>query len=122
PGTPISATMLCQNVGETEFRADSVPVVNVATGAAETLVFGAAPDAGVVKLEAGDGKVVATNAIAAPQGSDFPARSWVLAIPPGHKSAHLDSIAEDGEKLGTIDGTRYLDQLAAWQRSVADAY
>jgi len=114
--------MLCQDLGKTEFKADSVPVVNVATGAAETLVFGPAPGAGMVKLDADDRRVVATNAIAVPQASDFPARSWVMAVPAGHESARLDSINENGEKLGTIDGTRYLDQLAAWQRSVAKAY
>lgn len=121
PGTPMSATVLCQNVGETEFKAASVPVVNPLTGEAETLLFGAVPGAGTVQLDADDGTTVAANATPLPPGSSFPARPWVMAVPSGPRTGDLHSTDENGRQQRTIDASRYLDQLSIWRRNLITA-
>jgi hypothetical protein len=124
PGSPIAGTLLCQDAGKAEFKADSVPVVNAVSGDAETLVFGAAPaSTSAVRLTLDGGKTIAANTSevlpGSAFGSGFPGRPWVVVVPAGHKSGQLDALDENGGKQTTLDASRYLDQLAIWQRSVA---
>src|SRR5690349_7422958 len=81
PGSPMAGTLLCQDAGKAEFKADTVPVVNAVSGAAETLMFGAAPShTSAVKLTLDNDEGIAANTTDASPGSSFgsgfPGRVW----------------------------------------------
>jgi hypothetical protein len=115
-GSPISATMLCQDVGKTDFKADSVPVINRATGESEILLFGSSPGGtDAVDLTA-DGDKVGTRTEDAQDGVG--GRPWVMAVPSGHRKGELTASDEDAKATATLDASRYLDQLAIWERNL----
>jgi hypothetical protein len=115
----VGGTLLCQRVGKSEFKADSVPVVNSATGKAETLLFGTAPEAASSVELTADGD---TSPAEHKQGpSDFPGDAWVVVVPSGKKTGELKSMDANGKTQAKLDASTYFDQLATWERSVASS-
>jgi len=115
-GTPIGATMLCQSLGESRFKADSVPVVNTSTGKAEALVFGSARE-GVasVVLSTDRGEQDQARTTEAPWNFGA-SRPWVVVVRSDQSTARLRAIGGDGALRGELDATTYLEQLAIWER------
>jgi hypothetical protein len=111
-GTASLGTLLCQREGEAKFKANGLPVVDTATGQAETLVFGAVPrDASSVMVR---GSSARAELRAAPQS---PGNAWLVAIPSSTKTAEI-SWTEDGKTRDTLDLAPYLDQLHIWERNI----
>lgn len=115
-GAPISATILCQDVGESAFKADSVPVIDTKSGNAETLIFGSSPAASALVELTADAEMLRADTAETPAG--FTGRPWVIAVPSGHKSGRLTSVDGDGVEQATLDASRYFDQLALWERNL----
>jgi hypothetical protein len=118
PGSPIAATLLCQDAGKSDFKADSVPVINTVTDQSEILLFGAAPEtAGSVSVAADGGK---TSHAELRQGPTyFPGDAWVVVLPSGLKTGELKLTDEKGSLRDQMDASRYFDQLATWERQLA---
>jgi hypothetical protein len=112
PGTPIVGTLLCQNVGEAEFKADSIPVIDSTTGKAEALVFGAIPKAASSVVARGTSARVELK-----EAPKSPGDAWLVAIPSGTNGAEI-SWNQDGKTQDTLDASTYLDQLSIWERNI----
>ena len=111
PGTAIHGTLLCQNEGEADFKANGLPVVNTVTGKAETLVFGAVPK--VASSVVVRGTSARAELLAAPES---PGDAWLVAIPSATNSAAI-SWTRDGQTRDTLDAAPYLEQLRIWERN-----
>jgi hypothetical protein len=112
PGTPIVGTLLCQKVGAAEFKAASIPVIDVVTGKAEALVFGATPKRASSVTTSG------TNArVELKEAPESPGDAWLVAIPSGSTGAEI-SWSQDGKAQDTLDASPYLDQLSIWERNI----
>jgi hypothetical protein len=121
PGSPIAATLLCQDAGKAEFKADSVPVVNTETGKSEILLFGAAPEgAGSVSVAADSGKTFPAELRQGP--ATFPGDAWVVVLPSGQKTGKLKLTDQNGNPGAELDTATYFDQLATWERQLAGEY
>jgi len=117
PGSPIGATLLCQNVGKSEFKADSIPVIDTSSGAAELLLFGSVPEpASSVELTADVGAPRRAETYQAPPGFGA-GRPWVMIASAGQEASRLWSINPNGSRRAELDASTYLEQLAIWQRS-----
>jgi hypothetical protein len=112
PGSPIAGTLLCQNVGEAQFKADSIPVVNQATGQAEALVFGASPKAATSVNARGTSSRAQLK-----EAAGSPVDAWLVPIPSGTSSAEV-SWSRDGKIQDTLDASRYLEQVSIWERNI----
>lgn len=118
PGSPIAATLLCQNAGKSDFKADSVPVINTVTDQSEIILFGAAPEtAGSVSVETDGGKTSAAELRQGPAA--FPGDAWVVAMPSGRKTGELKLTDQSGNPSAQLDASTYFDQLATWERQLA---
>lgn len=113
PAVVSYGTLLCRSSGKPiEFQADTVPIVNSATGDAETLVFGFAPRAAMDVEMNGPG----LRSRAFEPGSDaFPAGVWLTEV---DSSAPSDSSLSATGTSERISLAPYLDQLQTMRRSV----
>lgn len=113
-GSPISATILCQDVGESEFRVDTAPAIDVETGRSEIMLFGSSPTATESVELASGGETLRVKTTETPTRSG--GRPWLIVAPPDLKTAKLVALDQAGAEVATIDAARYLDQLAIWER------
>lgn len=109
--TPFRAGTICRAPGKSDFNVTSVPVWDAASGKAELILLGFAPEgAAAVELSSDVGDRIRSQAR---EGSGLPSPVWVMAVPRGPKTGQLDWIDHAGRPAGeALDASPQLDRLA----------
>ena len=111
--------MLCESDGAVKLAAGGLPVLDRASGRAELLLFGSAPDGTrSVDLTAEGGR--ALRAETAEPAASYPGRAWVMPVPRGWSAGRLRGIGPAGEAGSELDASAQLARLAEMER-IAEA-